>query len=152
MTTATVGKLTKDREHLQNERDRLVAEGEELRQRGHMTGDLGPRISELDRQITGLSVDLGEAAREYGHQQARKLPADAQYQATLAAPMADSEPWAQLAQANAALRAKGVIVPGLPLFATQQLGQVKLWLEQQVRAGTVNLATVPPALRAMVEK
>jgi hypothetical protein len=80
------------------------------------------------------------------------LPANSEYQAKLAAALATLEPWAALAQATHRLRGEGVIVPGLPLFATTWLNELKVWLGQMIGAGVVDLDALPPAIQKMVRE
>jgi hypothetical protein len=156
MTTATkaavdrAAKVTARRDELLDEKGRLMREAAERHARRDPIGEIAGRLGDIDAELLGLHVH--QARREAGQLRARELLGNAAYQVKLQDALALWGPWAAVAQANAALGGEGVRLPELPPFVNDHLGQLKGWLRAMHRYGIIDLATLPPGIRALAER
>jgi hypothetical protein len=152
MTAKTeYAKVTSRRDSLLEQRSGLVGEAEKRRARGDWIGDLGPRVQKLDEEIAALTPAVKQSRRDAGYEAALHRMADPAYVKQIVAAAATLEAWAALSITTTKARAGGEELPPLPPAKVEELRQVVLWLQYLRRQG-LDVATLPPALAALVEE
>lgn len=152
IATKELTTLGKRREELLGERKRLMEEAEKLRERNLMVGDLPRQIQAIESELAGLNPTYKEARREAGRLAASRLDKDKPFQMACHAALEVIGSLAALERQAVQLRAEGVALPPLPVPLALWLKGWAGWFAALARVGAVDVAALPPELRALVEK
>jgi hypothetical protein len=113
-------------------------------------------IRKVNEEMRENNLEIGQAKEERKHQRLSALVTSPEYREAIMSSLKAAadflEPWGNLVRLEAEARQVNCPIPHLPPSVTSFVVELRSWIRPLATLGAINLKTLPPTLRALMEE